>query len=243
MATSHTSPAKLETQHPLFAANPAFAAQIVQALHVKRWQRGSHISSHGDEAGFLWLVYRGWVKLTRQTPDGKETIIGLCSEGDVFGEAALFAGASYPYTAEIIEDGTEIAAIPAALIRTAMAQDANLSKHIMAMLNERMQQARLKLEHMSTMTAAQRLACFFLNLCRSEMNGSKMLHIPVDKNILAAYLGMKPETLSRSQQQLKSVGIAVAGPDVTINDIGKLRAFTCGSCSESGSCEVEDGLS
>jgi hypothetical protein len=51
---------------------------------------------------------------------------------------------------------------------------------------------------------------------------------------------MKPETLSRSQQHLKTIGITVNGHEVTVSDIGKLREFVCGSCSESGNCEIED---
>lgn len=189
----------------------------------------------------MWLVLSGWVKITRQTPDGKESVIGLGSDGDVFGEAALFPHANYPYHVEVLEDNTELLAIPAEAIRTIIAQNRTLSATIMSLLNERTSQAQLKLEHMSTMSAAQRLGCFLLRLCHSQTEGSKKLQIPVEKHVLATYLGMKPETLSRSQQQLKEVGVAVAGHDVAIADVGKLREYVCNSCSESGSgyCEGE----
>ena len=197
---------------------------------------------HGDTASNLWLVHHGWVKLTRQTPDGKETIVGLCTDGDVFGEAALFPNASYPYHAQTIGDHTELTAIPTDVIRKTIAKDSSLNGSIMSMLNQRVSQTQLMLEHMSTMSASQRLGCFLLRLCHTQVDGNKTLQIPVEKNILAAYLGMKPETLSRSQQQLKSLGITVSGSQINISSIGRLRDYVCNSCSESGSCDVEASI-
>lgn len=227
-------------RHPLFLTNQTLWDEVSPLLRRRHFERDSFVVSHGDDADALWLVYQGWVKLTRQTPDGKETIVGLCTEGDVFGEAALFSGANYPYTAEIVGVEAELAAIPATVLRAIIAKDAAISRTIMAMMGERIAQAQLKLEQMSTMSAAQRLGCFLLRLCHTQADGSRALHIPIEKNILATYLGMKPETLSRSQQQLKPLGIHVAGASITVDDIGRLRQFVCGSCSESGSCEVEE---
>ena len=225
--------------HPLFEASPDLWADVASALRTKSYENDDRIVSHGDAAGSLWLVLSGWVKLTRQTPDGKESIVGLCTEGDVFGEAALFAHANYPYTAEVVGSSAELTAIPAATIRALVAKEPSLSARVMALLNERTAQAQLKLEHMTTMSAAQRLGCFFLRLCHTQANGAKTLQIPIEKHILAAYLGMKPETLSRSQQQLKPLGVSVSGHTITIENIEKLREFVCNSCSESGNCDVE----
>ena len=226
--------------HPLFHSHPALWAQVADAVRVKHFANDDRIVSHSDEASGLWLVLKGWVTLSRQTPDGKETIIGLCTEGDIFGEAALFPNANYPYTAEASGKETELAMIPAPVIRAQVAKNGSLSNHIMSMLSDRVGQAQLKLEQINTMSASQRLGCFLLRLCVTQESGSKTLHIPIEKNILAAYLGMKPETFSRSQQQLKPLGILVSGDKVNIENISALREFVCGSCSESGSCDVED---
>ena len=225
--------------HPLFEASPELWADVASTMRKKTYEDDNRIVSHGDAAASLWLVLKGWVKLTRQTPDGKESIIGLCAEGDVFGEAALFPHANYPYTAEVVGSSAELVAIPAATIRALVAKDPSLSARVMALLNERTSQAQLKLEHMTTMSAAQRLGCFLLRLCHTQVGGAKTLQIPMEKHILAAYLGMKPETLSRSQQQLKPLGISVAGHGIIIGDISRLRKFVCNSCSESGSCDIE----
>lgn len=227
------------SNHTLFQNQPKVLQTIAPHARIKLYDKDDVIFYHGDASSSLWLVIKGWIKLTRQTPDGKESIVGLCTEGDVFGEAALFPHASYPYHAQILAENTELAAIDANIIRKLIAENATLSNTIMSMLNDRTSQAQLKLEQMTTMSASQRLGCFLLRLCHTQANGSKSLQIPVEKHILAAYLGMKPETLSRSQQQLKPLGISVLGHNITISNIEELREFVCNSCSESGSCDAE----
>ena len=245
MATQNTAaiPPKGTIIFPqIFRHHPELWSAIGSGLHSKSFHKHETAIHHSDPAGFLWVVASGWLKLVRQTPDGKESVIGLCTEGDIFGEAALFAHANYPYNAEIISEHAELIAIPSAVVRKAIAQTPSLSEEIMSLLNERSTQAQLQLEHMSTMTAAQRLGCFLLRLCHSQHSGQKTLLIPVEKHILAAYLGMKPETLSRSQKQLADVGVSVRGHDVTVQSIESLRHYVCSSCSESGSgaCEGQD---
>jgi CRP-like cAMP-binding protein len=214
---------------------------VLPDLRYKQYPKNEAVLHHGDKASELWLILSGWVKLTRQTPDGKESVVGLCSDGDLFGEAALFRNANYPYFAEIISDKAELLAVPCEAILHMTTQDASLSASIMALLNERVAHARLQLEHMTTMSAAQRLGCFLLRLCRSQTKGRITLQIPVEKHVLATYLGMKPETLSRALQQLKGIHIETMGQAINVQSIEALKIFVCNSCSESGSggCEAE----
>ena len=239
-----STPARATTAHEytLFYTHPVVWQALAPHIKTRTYARHDTVLPHGDKATALWLVLKGWVKLTRQTPDGKESIVGLCTDGDVFGEAILIPHASYPYNAEVLLDDTQLAAIPADTIRRLILEDPAFSGDIMTLLGERVLQAQLKLEHMSTLSAAQRLGCFLLRLCHSQSNGTTCLKIPVEKHILAAYLSMKPETLSRSQQQLKPLGVHVSGHEIAIGDIEKLRQFVCNSCSESGNCDAEAAL-
>lgn len=228
-------------QHRLFLEHPDIWAAIAPHARAKHYDKDDVIFHHSDPAGHLWLVLSGWLKLSRQTPDGKETIIGLCTQGDILGEATLFPHASYPYHAEAIISDTELALIPGDVLREIVGKNAAFSASIMALLNERVSQAQLKLEHMNTMSSAQRLGCFLLQLCNANAAAGEAatLQIPIEKHLLAAHLGMKPETLSRSQQQLKAASVSIHGAQVHIENLHKLREFVCNSCSESGSCETE----
>jgi CRP/FNR family transcriptional regulator, dissimilatory nitrate respiration regulator len=223
--------------HPLLDHHPQLWAPYLSQLQKQTFGTKETVLLHGDEASALWLVISGWLILTRQTPDGKETVVGLCTQGDMFGEAALFPHARYPYSAVVAGSDAELLPIPAAILRELLVQEPALSARVMQLMNERTAQAQLKLEHMTTLSAAQRLGCFLLKLCQTQAKGERVIHIPVEKHILATYLGMKAETLSRSQQQLREVGVTVVGSALTIHSIERLRDYVCNSCSEFGGCE------
>jgi len=230
------------TAHPLFAEHRDIWRAVISKITTKFVAEDENVLQHGSPANALWLVLSGWVSLSRMTPDGKETIVGLCSEGDVFGEASLFAHANYPYHAQSISDETELACIPANLLRELIIEYPELSTHVMAILGERIAKAQLKLEQMSTLTASQRLGCFLLNLCRTQAQGYKTIEMPVEKHVIASFLGMKPETFSRSIGQLSEIGIKTNGATVTVENVAQLRDFVCGSCGESGMCSTEDAV-
>ena len=155
-----------EMANPIIANHQNVWSDAVANIHSKSYERDHELFFHADAAHSIWLVTDGWIKLTRHTPDGKESIIGLCSKGDIFGEAALFPHASYPYNATTLSQAT-LTLIPTDLLRQKVAAHPNLSQEIMAALNARTAQAYLQLEHMTTLSAAQRLGCFLLRLCGS----------------------------------------------------------------------------
>ena len=234
------SPSQLHL-HPLFSGYQTIWKSLLPQVKIRGFSKDQHVVQHGAAATGLWIVLKGWVSLVRQTPDGKEAIVGLCASGDVFGEAALFAHASYAYTAQVVSDDVELALIPANLLRDAIGKHPELSSHVMEILGERIAKAQLKIEQMTTLSASQRLGCFLLRLCHAN-DGAQAIAIPVEKHLVASYLGMKPETLSRSFQQLSELGIRVNGAEVVITKVNELRDFVCNSCGESGMCDTESEL-
>ncbi len=231
---------ELISEHPIFRGHTNIWAAMMPDVKTKHVPKGEALFCHGDSAGSFFIISRGWLSLTRQTPDGKETVTGLCTEGDILGEAALFPHASYPCNAVVIDHDTTVAVIPSRVIGEAIRNNKEFAQNIMSLLNERLSKTQLKLEHLNTLSAAQRMGCFLLNLCgNTPEERNKAVRMPVEKNIIAAYLGMKPETFSRSLQQLEAIGVKKTGNRMLIGNVGRLRQFVCNSCSESGTCDTK----
>lgn len=226
---------------PLFHNFAALWQPYLPTVQTRHYAKHHYIVRHGEGAQMLWLVLSGWISLLRHTPDGREITVGLCTTGDLFGEAALFPNANYPYTVQVLQEDTALALIPANTLRQLSERDSDFSAYLLELLNERIARTQLRLEQMSSLSAAQRLGCFLLRLCqqRGETGGVVM---PIDKHSIASYLGMKPETLSRSFQQLQPLGIQVKQAAITVGDVEKLVEYVCGSCSESGLCATEDAF-
>ena len=59
----------------------------------------------------------------------------------------------------------------------------------------------------------------------SEKEGSVTIDLPYDKSLVAARLGMKPESLSRALAKLRLYGVTTNGHKIELSDIVKLREF------------------
>ena len=87
-----------------------------------------------------------------------------------------------------------------------------------------------QLEQLSARSATERLAGFLCDLCPAEEE-STVLRLPLEKAVIAAMLGMQPETFSRSMSKLRSHGVEIDGDTVSIPDVASLRALSAGGRS------------
>ena len=81
----------------------------------------------------------------------------------------------------------------------------------MAAMARQLQTLVFQLENVSSRSTVQRLALFLLRLCDGH-TGDCRIQLPLDKNLIAARLGMQPETLSRA---LPSCAASVSRPMAT----------------------------
>lgn len=213
-------------------------ASLAKHSAVRHYPKNTTIFLQGDNATIFYLVVEGWVKLFRQTMDGQESIINLCSSGDIVSQAALFQTGPLPCSAEAIED-TALLAIPASDLRQMISQNGEIALNLLHSTAHYINNLELQIEHLSVMTAPQRVGCFLLRCCRDATTNTFTFSLPYDKSLVATYLGIQRETFSRSLKRLQDIGVETEGHGVTIHDIAALRNFTCASCSHPNDCTPE----
>jgi CRP-like cAMP-binding protein len=79
-----------------------------------------------------------------------------------------------------------------------------------------------QVEKLKTMTAVARLVDFIIDLA-GPGTGAKSMSLPYEKQILAAQLGITPESFSRTLRQLRPYGVVIEKDKVTVADIAGLR--------------------
>jgi hypothetical protein len=67
-----------------------------------------------------------------------------------------------------------------------------------------------------------------VELCSPGCEGRAEVELPLGKVLIAAQLGMQPETLSRPLAKLRGLGVETLGNRVVVGDLGRLRAM-CGT--------------
>ncbi|MCK5445123.1 MAG: Crp/Fnr family transcriptional regulator [Rhodospirillaceae bacterium] len=197
--------------------------QLMQGFQVQDMPCHKNLFMQGEQADHFYVVLDGWVKLFRQTADGDEAVIEIVTRGQSFAEAAIFEGQNYPVSAECVTD-TRLVLIKGAPFVKRIEEQPKLAMYMLSAMSRRLRFHIDLIERLVVKSTAERLGDFLLSLCHNEEDPI-VLHLPYDKTLVAARLGMKPETLSRALAKLRTIGVESHGHEVIIESHQNLEDF------------------
>jgi CRP/FNR family transcriptional regulator, dissimilatory nitrate respiration regulator len=207
---------------PLFSGlAPHQLMTLLEGAAVRSFPRGATLFIQGDSADRFFIVLDGWVRLTRTTADGSEMTVALFGKGDSIAEAALFQSGRFPVNGQVVEP-SRLVVVPGEGFMARLRESTELCLNMMAALSRRLHAFLAQLEQVSTRSTTERVALFLLRLARVEA-GPGTIELPLDKTLIAARLGMQPETLSRAFAKLRQHGVEVTGSMVTIANVARLK--------------------
>ena len=175
----------------------------------------------GDPATAFFIVIDGWVKLYRITVSGEEAVIHILTKGESFAEAVAFTGIRFPASAEAVSEA-RVVRIPADHIVRCIRENPDIALAMVASTSQHLHHLVQQVEQLKAQSGVQRVAEFLVSLSPDD-HGSCEIALPYDKVLIAARLGLKPESLSRAFAKLKALGVSVHASHVAIKDIGKLQ--------------------
>jgi len=213
------------SHQPLFQQlSPPQLQALVPATREVRGQKGQVIFQRGDACDGMYLLVYGKVKLALSSNGGVEKVVEILHPGQSFGEAAMFLGKTFPVMAQFVEDGL-LLHVSAEVIFGAIAQDPAFAQRMLAGLSLRLHSLVRDVERYSVESAVQRVVGYLLQVEDDASSGS-VVHLPVNKNLIASRLNLTPETFSRVLHQLADEGlIEVRGRDIVLKDLEALRDF------------------
>lgn len=196
---------------------------LISDGHIKVVDRSTVLFVKGEHADRFYLILDGWVKLTRQSFDGNESIIGVYTRGETFAEAAMFSQDGFPVNA-ICVGKCRLLMIPASSVFRTFKENSDYAINVVASLSRHMRGLVRQIEQLSVRSSTERLASFLLSLCPKEEEAF-VVSLPIEKSLVAGRLGMQPETLSRSLAKLREVGVETHGSRVHISNIRALEGL------------------
>lgn len=212
----------------LLRARPPFRSiageQIVRLLaaaNVRRYERGTILFTQGEPATRFFVVLEGWIRLYRETPDGQHSTIGVFGKGESVAEAAVLAPSRYPVSCNVVSQA-RLLAVPGKEFLDHLRQNPDLAIALLASMYVHLRGLVQQVEQLTSRSSVQRLADFLLRLCGTAEQRAEV-ELPLDKVLIAARLGMQPETLSRSLAKLRQSGVETQGHRILIEDVGRLR--------------------
>ena len=135
----------------------------------------------------------------------------------------MFASGKFPVNAEVVEDA-RLVRIMGDHLFSHLSENKELAFRILAVMARRHRAFQKDISDIKSKTPGQRLGGFILALTEIHEGPAHIL-LPFDKALIAARIGIKPESLSRALARLRDIGVDCQGRDVHITDISELRDF------------------
>ena len=201
---------------------PAFERVIARSIVAER-RRGETVFLQNDPASRVVVVLEGWVKLYRVAPSGAEAVVAVFTRGGSFGEAVALRGAAYPVSAEAVTDAL-LLEVPSIELLATMRADPEAAISVLASTLVHLRALVDQVEQLKARTGAQRVAEFLLDLCPVR-EGACVVTLPHDKKLIAARLGIEPESLSRAWGRLADAGVTVRREHAAVADVRRLAEF------------------
>jgi len=199
---------------------------------ARKIRKGETLFDEGDEAKGLYLLVEGRVKIFKSTVDGREQTLHFISPGETFAEVALFAGSTYPASAQALAD-SEALFIPRAKLYRMVEGDPQLSLNMMAGFARWVRQFNHLLSEYAKAVPSRLAGYLLAEALRqdpSALADGARVTLEVNKTEIASHLGTISATLSRAFAQLREAGmVEVSDREVIIRDMARLRDVASGA--------------
>lgn len=199
----------LNEQCRLAQANPGEFKELYSTKVLRSFKRGAVIFQENDPSSEIFCVYTGKVKLSRISPDGRETITKIVGKGSSFGISPLFNTKVQNVSATALED-CSICCLCSKNFLAQVEADSKLAIQVLTVLSLDLKEAEAKLLSLTQKNVRERLAELFITLgsAYGETEGARVrLDVRLTREEIASLIGSVNETVTRFISEFKEEGI------------------------------------
>jgi CRP/FNR family transcriptional regulator len=195
-------------------------------LVVKRKLKDDTVIFHeGDPAAAFYLVKLGRVKIYKVASDGREQVLSILGDGQIFGDVPVFDGGPYPATAATMAD-TEIYQVKREDFEDFVRRHPEVALKLLRVLGQRLRQSMALVRDLSFKQVPHRLAGLLLRLGRdygSESDKGTLIDMKLSRQEIAEIVGTSRETVTRELKKMEGAGmLLLEGRKIIITDGKKL---------------------
>ncbi|MGN7439387.1 MAG: Crp/Fnr family transcriptional regulator [Alcanivorax sp.] len=190
---------------------------LLQHSVMQDFETGRLLVQQGDKPEYIYLIIEGSLKTTRIGEEGEEATIRLLEAGDTCMEAVMFMGGPSPINVQAMSD-VRLLMIPEKIIKTHILEDNQFSINLLCIVTRHYKNAMHQIDAMNIKSPLQRVGYYFLLKHLDQGHDKLDFKLPFKKQVVANYLGMTPETFSRTLKQMKEMGISVEDDTIKMQD-------------------------
>ncbi|WP_186576651.1 Crp/Fnr family transcriptional regulator [Aquibacillus kalidii] len=181
-------------------------APIIELSQSRRYDRGTHIFMQGDPLTNVYFIYQGKIKIYKTDFHGKEQIVNVLQEGNMFPHQGFFRQDKCPAHAEVSEDAI-LVYIPIHLFESFLLNNPEICMKLFKVLGDLIVDLQKRLEEQILHNSYEQIILLILRLTDNYgekiADGTFKLKNDFSNRELANMIGSSRETVSRTLTQLK----------------------------------------
>jgi len=207
---SHAEKRKLLERHFLFGRLKAEELDnLLTYTHVQHFAAREEIFAKGSPGDRMMAVMRGRVKISSLSSEGREIVLNIISEGEIFGEIALIDGKDRTADAVAMTE-CDLLVLHRRDFLPFLERHADVCLHLLGILCERLRRTSEQLEDISFRHLQSRLAKVLLRLAQSappDSEGGLHVDLGLSQRELGTIVGGTRESINKHLQALNRSGI------------------------------------
>lgn len=180
-------------------ASPEFVNKLRKTGLEKTFGENEEVFAEGETADFLPIVLSGKIKMVRFLDPGKEIIISVFQDGEMFAVPPVFDGAPYPAAAIAIEE-TRLLLLYRKDFLQLLHDSSEFSFAIIGWMSEMLREKTATIQNLATASPERRVGNVLLRLAEKE--DTKTAKISLRRQDIAEMAGLTTETTIRAVRKL-----------------------------------------
>lgn len=212
MVIKHTISATALRTLPIFQGlDPERLDEVARCATLRRVSRGTAVVQSGEKTDNVYFVLNGSLKVLVCDEDGREVILTILGQGEVFGEMGMLDAAPRSATVTAVAS-TDLVVIAHADFRQIMASNFDVCLSIMCNMATRLRAADRKIESLALMDVYGRVARLLLDMAEPAEGGRSVVRKKISKQDIARMIGASREMVSRVMKDLQARGLLEETP-------------------------------
>ncbi|GAB4353605.1 MAG: helix-turn-helix domain-containing protein [Kiloniellaceae bacterium] len=181
-------------------------AQVSALMTSVELTAGEPLFDEGENAGNVYNVTSGTVKVYKLLPDGRRQVTGFLFPGDFVG---LAKQETYAFSAEAVTPCL-LCRFPRHKLEDLMQRMPKIEQRLLNIASNELVAAQEQMLLLGRKTAREKIASFLLMLskrARQRGQADDPVMVPMSRTDIGDYLGLTTETVSRTFTQLKQDGV------------------------------------
>lgn len=194
------------------------------------YKNNAHIFMEGDPSDWFYIVANGEVKILKHTMAGKDIILEIMSQGDMFGGVAVLDKKPFPATAQAMEQTTVIRISRQNLLEI-MEEYPILKLETVKYFSDRLRDAHEMLKNIATERTERRIASLLLKLSEKigvEEADYKKIDFPLTRQEISEMVGTTVETCIRIMSKFQKQGMVKSSGGKILIKVDSLQKFLAG---------------